>query len=320
MVLVADHGWSYFAAVPGRGDVVLRRRPAHRPAGVAHQRLLPGDRDAGDGLRLPRPSSCGSTRSPAARTARAPVRGTASLIPPSWLPVRRRRPLAREPLWMFCLLVVIAAVMFLLARNGIRSRPGRALVAMRDNEASATASGIDVMRYKAVAFAVSAAYGGIAGAMLMMNRPFASDVQFGDPGRDLPRGRRRHRRRRHDRRRRPGRHRVRLRAVLRLRVGDRLRRPAARRQGDHQAVVRLAAAGGQRGSRHLLRAAAPAPGVPAARGARRRPAPPAGTRDHHRAEPAVDGRRQPASCRRDAAGSAQPHHWRAPASSRRYTT
>jgi branched-chain amino acid transport system permease protein len=33
--------------------------------------------------------------------------------------------------------------------------------------------------YKAMAFGVSAAYGGIAGAMLMMNRPFASDVQFG---------------------------------------------------------------------------------------------------------------------------------------------
>ena len=30
-----------------------------------------------------------------------------------------------------------------------------------------------------MAFGVSAAYGGLAGTMLMMNRPFASDVQFG---------------------------------------------------------------------------------------------------------------------------------------------
>ena len=30
-----------------------------------------------------------------------------------------------------------------------------------------------------MAFGVSAAYGGLAGTMLMMNRPFASDIQFG---------------------------------------------------------------------------------------------------------------------------------------------
>ena len=166
----------------------------------------------------------------------------ARLIPPSWLPIADAGRLAR-PLYVFCLLMVIAIVLFVLARNGLRSRPGRALVALRDNEASARASGIDVARYKAVAFALSAAYGGVAGAMLMMNRPFASDAQFGTrmaiflvvgvviggAGHDLRSG--------------AGSHRLPLRAVLRLRVGRRSVGPPARRAPGDQATLRLVASG-----------------------------------------------------------------------------
>ena len=65
------------------------------------------------------------------------------------------------------------------ARNFIKSRPGRALIAVRDNQTSASISGVNLSLYKTMAFGVSAAYGGLAGSMLMINRPFASDVQFG---------------------------------------------------------------------------------------------------------------------------------------------
>ena len=64
----------------------------------------------------------------------------------------------------------IALVLFVLARNFVSSRPGRALVAVRDNELSALAMGIDGARYKALAFGVSAMFGGIAGSLLMMDR------------------------------------------------------------------------------------------------------------------------------------------------------
>jgi branched-chain amino acid transport system permease protein len=84
-----------------------------------------------------------------------------------------------QPLWVYCILLVLAAVMFLLARNFLKSRPGRALVAIRDNQTSAAVNGVNPALYKAMAFGVSAAFGGVAGTMLMMNRPFASDVQFG---------------------------------------------------------------------------------------------------------------------------------------------
>ena len=39
--------------------------------------------------------------------------------------------------------------------------------------------GVNVPMYRAMAFGVSAVYGGIAGSLLMMDRPFASDVQYG---------------------------------------------------------------------------------------------------------------------------------------------
>jgi branched-chain amino acid transport system permease protein len=107
-----------------------------------------------------------------------PDRGEAELNPPSWMPFADEGRLA-QPLWIFCILTVIATILFLAARNFIKSRPGRALIAVRDNQTSASISGVNLPLYKTMAFGVSAAYGGLAGSMLMINRPFASDVQFG---------------------------------------------------------------------------------------------------------------------------------------------
>ena len=109
---------------------------------------------------------------------KGPERGHAELVPPSWMPFADAGRLA-EPLWVYCLLIVFATVLFLLARNFIASRPGRALLAARDNAASTSSSGVDVAVYKAMAFAVERSTAGLAGSMLMMNRPFASEVQFG---------------------------------------------------------------------------------------------------------------------------------------------
>ena len=126
-----------------------------------------------------------------------PDRGEAVLSPPSWMPFADDGRIA-GPLWVFCILAVMTAVLFLLARNYIKSRPGRALIAVRDNQTSASVSGVNLPLYKSMAFGVSAAFGGLAGTMLMMNRPFASDVQFGLQSGDLPRRRSRRRRRRDD--------------------------------------------------------------------------------------------------------------------------
>ncbi|MFN3219334.1 MAG: branched-chain amino acid ABC transporter permease [Acidimicrobiales bacterium] len=70
-----------------------------------------------------------------------------------------------ERVWLYIIMVLIAAVMFWMARNVVRSRPGRAFVAIRDNETSAAVSGVNLPLYKTLAFGLSAAYGGVAGVM-----------------------------------------------------------------------------------------------------------------------------------------------------------
>jgi branched-chain amino acid transport system permease protein len=59
--------------------------------------------------------------------------------------------------------VVILAVAF--ARNLVRSRVGRAFVAIRDRDLAAEIIGISLFRYKLTAFAISSFYAGVAGAL-----------------------------------------------------------------------------------------------------------------------------------------------------------
>ena len=61
------------------------------------------------------------------------------------------------------LAVVILAVTY--ARNLIRSRVGRAFVAIRDRDLAAEIMGISLFRYKLTAFAISSFYAGVAGAL-----------------------------------------------------------------------------------------------------------------------------------------------------------
>ncbi|MET0327066.1 MAG: branched-chain amino acid ABC transporter permease [Ilumatobacteraceae bacterium] len=177
VILVADHDWSFFATLPVCAALcfvvgLILGVPASRIsaqylaiATLALAYVFPSLVLRYDWL----------TGGP---NGKGPARGQVELVPPSWLPFADAGRLA-EPLWVYCILVVMATALFLLARNFIASRPGRALLASRDNAAGASTSGVDVTIYKAMAFAMSAVYGGLAGSMLMMNRPFASEAQFG---------------------------------------------------------------------------------------------------------------------------------------------
>ena len=66
------------------------------------------------------------------------------------------------------LFLALTAIAYLLATGAIRSRPGRAWRAVRDNPASAAAMGVDVAKVRAGAFAVSSAYAGLAGVMTIL--------------------------------------------------------------------------------------------------------------------------------------------------------
>jgi len=65
--------------------------------------------------------------------------------------------------YFLTLAVVVLAVAY--ARNLVRSRVGRAFVAIRDRDLAAEIMGINLFRYKLTAFAVSSFYAGIAGAL-----------------------------------------------------------------------------------------------------------------------------------------------------------
>ena len=68
--------------------------------------------------------------------------------------------------YWFCLVMCVAAVLVTL--NLRRSYVGRALMAIRDNDIAARTMGIDLVRYKLLAFLVSAALTGVAGALMGM--------------------------------------------------------------------------------------------------------------------------------------------------------
>ena len=55
--------------------------------------------------------------------------------------------------------------MYVCAANLVKSRTGRALIAIRDHPIAASAMGINVSLYKSLTFGVSALYTGVAGAL-----------------------------------------------------------------------------------------------------------------------------------------------------------
>ena len=67
--------------------------------------------------------------------------------------------------WMYLVVLAVAVLMFWIAHNLLDSRTGRAMMAIRDHTMAASTMGINVSRYKAVVFGVSAIFTGIAGAL-----------------------------------------------------------------------------------------------------------------------------------------------------------
>src|SRR6266571_3722604 len=80
--------------------------------------------------------------------------------------------------WIYYLTLAIALVLFWLAWNLVRHRPGRAMRAIRDGEVAAAASGINVAGYKTLGFGISAFYAGIAGSLFGIAAGFVSPDTF----------------------------------------------------------------------------------------------------------------------------------------------
>ncbi|MGI9148766.1 MAG: branched-chain amino acid ABC transporter permease [Chloroflexota bacterium] len=78
--------------------------------------------------------------------------------------------------YLLCLASMCA--LFLLAANVLGDRTGRAWRAVRDGELAAAAFGVNVGHYKTLAFAVSAAYAGVAGSLYGLATAFVSTDAF----------------------------------------------------------------------------------------------------------------------------------------------
>ena len=67
--------------------------------------------------------------------------------------------------WLYYFTLVITVAIYVASINLLRSRSGRAFMAIRDNEIAASAMGVDVALYKTLAFGVSAGITGVAGGL-----------------------------------------------------------------------------------------------------------------------------------------------------------
>ncbi len=81
-------------------------------------------------------------------------------------------------IWLYCLSWIVALVMFGLAFVIVRGRFGRALRAVRDSEIASTGSGVSTAGIKTVAFGISAAYCGVAGALYAIGVAYVNPDTF----------------------------------------------------------------------------------------------------------------------------------------------
>ena len=80
---------------------------------------------------------------------------------------------------LYYLLLMITVVLVLGARNLIKTKVGRAFIAIRDADIAAETMGVNLTYYKTLAFAVSAFYTGIAGGLFAFVLRFIEPEIFG---------------------------------------------------------------------------------------------------------------------------------------------
>jgi branched-chain amino acid transport system permease protein len=79
---------------------------------------------------------------------------------------------------VYYLSLVVTVALVWGAWNIVRSRVGRAFVALRDSEVAAEALGVDLARWKTVAFTLSAFYAGVAGGLYSATLNFVAPEGF----------------------------------------------------------------------------------------------------------------------------------------------
>ena len=83
-----------------------------------------------------------------------------------------------QDMWLYYFTLAITIGIYIASVNLLKSRSGRAFMAIRDNEIAASAMGINVAMYKTLAFGVSAGITGIAGGLGAIAVQFVAPDSF----------------------------------------------------------------------------------------------------------------------------------------------
>jgi branched-chain amino acid transport system permease protein len=81
-------------------------------------------------------------------------------------------------IYTFTLIVLLLFFLIWLVSNLLKSRPGRAIRAIRDNETSAAVSGVDLTMSKTLSFGLASAIGGVGGLVYVAELGIASPGDF----------------------------------------------------------------------------------------------------------------------------------------------
>src|SRR6201989_349792 len=83
-----------------------------------------------------------------------------------------------QDMWLYYFTLAVSIAIYIFSVNLLKSRSGRALMAIRDNEIAASAMGIDVALYKTLAFGVSAGITGVAGVLAAIAVQFVAPDSY----------------------------------------------------------------------------------------------------------------------------------------------
>jgi branched-chain amino acid transport system permease protein len=167
-ILISDYGWNHLLSLPVAGALAfvagfLVGLPALRLAGLylalmtlALAVAFPALARRFDGL----------TDGVMGKSIRS-----RDIAPPEWLSVSR-------DVYLYFVVLLVLLILLLLARNMIKSRVGRALTALRDNEIPAQTMSVYPARYKTLAFAISAFYAGVAGGLYALVIRYSNPQSF----------------------------------------------------------------------------------------------------------------------------------------------
>ena len=80
--------------------------------------------------------------------------------------------------YLFIIAFALVLITLAVIQNFIRSKHGRAVTAVRDNEIAARATGINVTKYKLITFTISAAFAGVAGVLYSFSNYTVQSAKF----------------------------------------------------------------------------------------------------------------------------------------------